>query len=321
MDVMQSSLLHTRAQPNLVMDLRCIWPVSAHLGEGPVWVAEQQRLYFVDIFSSKLHALQFDRNFAQQQPTRLSWDLPEPLCWLVPCASTLGQAQRFVAGFQGGIAHMSLEPLLRVEALQPVQGLAGDVRLNDAKLDTNGRIWAGSMHRHDYSKAVGRLHCFDKALQSTVMDTGYHICNGPCFSIDGRTMYHNDSYTGSTYTYSVSPDGCLGPRQLWRQFNVLTEGAPDGMTVDAKGCLWIAHWGAGRVCRYDPHAQLLQTIELPITQPSSCAFGGHDLSTLFITSAREGMSAEQLNVQPLAGGLFAVRCEIPGTALPRYQSV
>lgn len=318
---MQTSSLRAPAYSGSVTNPLCIWPVSAQLGEGPVWVAEQLRLYFVDILSAQLHALQFESTNAQQPPSRLSWDLPEPLCWLLPCAASPGQPQRFVAGFRGGIAYMSLDPVLRIETLQYLPGHTGDVRLNDAKVDTAGRIWAGSMHRNDPSNAVGRLHCLGKALKSTVMDTEYHICNGPCFSLDGRIMYHNDSYTGSTYAYSVSPDGSLGSRRLWRHFDVASEGAPDGMTVDAQDCLWIAHWGGSRVCRYSPDAQLLETIALPVTQPSSCAFGGHDLSTLFITSAREGLGVEVLSAQPLAGGLFAVHCAVPGAPLPRYQSM
>jgi xylono-1,5-lactonase len=318
---MQDSLLCATAPSDSAKDLRCIWPVSAQLGEGPVWVVEQQRLYFVDILSARLHALQFDEMHPQQPPTRLSWDLPEPLCWLLPCTPSQGQPQRFIAGFRGAIAYMNLEPMLRIEAFQYLSGQAGDVRLNDAKVDMAGRIWAGSMHRNDPSNAVGRLHCFDEALKCDVIDTGYHICNGPCFSLDGRIMYHNDSYTGSTYAYPISPDGSLGPRRLWRNFNVVSEGAPDGMTVDAQDCLWIAHWGSGRVCRYSSDAQLLEIIALPVTQPSSCVFGGHDLSTLFITSAREGIGIEELSTQPLAGGLFAVRCTVPGTPLPRHKTI
>lgn len=280
----------------------CIWPLGAELGEGPLWVARQNRLYFVDIKASMVHALDVASG------ERYSWAMPTFICWLVPQHNGDG----FIAGFRDGFARLRLEPEVCIEYIGRPHSDRPDVRLNDAKADRHGRIWAGSMHNLDYSRADGRLYRLDTDGSWTVADDGYHICNGPALSPDGTTLYHTDSYLGCTYAYALSASGELGQRRLWRQFDAATEGSPDGMTVDAEGCVWIAQWGGARVCRYSPQGELLASISLPVSQPSSCTFGGADLKTLYITSAREGMSASQLAAEPLAGALFSVRVDTPG---------
>lgn len=282
--------------------LRCAWPLGAELGEGPLWDEAGQRLYFVDIKQGRVHALQ------PASGERRSWQLPGYVCWLVARRDGDG----FVAGIGSDIVRLWLEPELRIVPLAPAQ-LAPGVRLNDAKADADGRIWAGTMHNTDYSRADGELLRLDGDGALVVHDQGYHICNGPAFSADGATMYHTDSFLGRVYAYRD------GQRTLWRQFDAPGEGSPDGMTVDADGCLWIAQWGGGRVCRYAPDATLLGTIRVPVSQPSSCTFGGAGMKTLFITTAREGLTAAQLGKEPLAGALFSVELPVGGMAPARYR--
>jgi sugar lactone lactonase YvrE len=285
---------------------RLLWAVGAELGEGPLWLPEQQRLYFVNLKGNQLHA--WDADGRQH-----SWTLPAHICWLVPRHDGDG----FLAGLRDGIVRLWLEPALRFEYLhRPVDAAAG-VRLNDAKADAQGRIWAGSMNAADVWRADGQLFRLnaDGALHAAL--DGYHICNGPAFSLDGNTMYHSDSLLGRTYAYAVAADGSLGPARLWRQFGE-GEGSPDGMTVDSEDCVWIAQWGGGRVCRYSPDGALLATIRMPVSQPSSCAFGGPGLKTLYITSAHEGMGAAQRAAEPLAGALFCVELDVAGVPAARY---
>ena len=289
-------------------DVQCLWEVGAQLGEGPLWVAEQNRLYFVDLKNQKLHALD------TASGERHSWTMPDYICWLIARRDGDG----FMAGLRDGIARVWLEPELRIEYLARPFPEDSGLRMNDAKVDGAGRIWAGSMHNTDYAQAIGMLFRLDKDLTLTVADNGYHICNGPAFSNDGATMYHTDSFEGRTYAYPLAADGTLGEPRVWRQFEFDKEGAPDGMTVDSEGCVWIAQWGGARVCRYSPQGELLETIRVPVRNPASCTFGGPDLKTLFITTASEDNTPEQLKEFPLTGALFSVRVEVAGVPAARF---
>jgi D-xylonolactonase len=289
-------------------EVRCIWEAGAQLGEGPLWVAEQNRLYFVDLKNKNLHAV----DTASEQ--RHSWPMPDYICWLIARRDGDG----FMAGLRDGIARVWLEPELRVEYLARPFAQDSGLRMNDAKADHAGRIWAGSMHDTDYAQAIGTLFRLDPDLSLTAVENEYHICNGPAFSHDGATMYHTDSYEGRTYAYPLTADGALGEPRVWREFDGDGEGSPDGMTVDSEGCVWIAQWGGGRVCRYSPDGELIDTILVPARNPASCTFGGEDLKTLYITSAREDNTPEQLKEFPLTGALFAVRVDVAGVPAARF---
>ncbi|WP_229490537.1 SMP-30/gluconolactonase/LRE family protein [Pseudoduganella namucuonensis] len=285
---------------------RLLWQLGAELGEGPLWLPEQQRLYFVNLKGSTLHARDADG-------ATHSWTLPTYICWIVPRRDGDG----FMAGLRDGIVRLWLEPELRYEYVgKPVAADQG-VRLNDAKADAQGRIWAGSMNGSDVSRPDGQVFRLDADGELSAVLNDYHICNGPAFSLDGKTMYHSDSYLNRTYAYDVAEDGGLGEPRLWRQFGD-GDGSPDGMTVDSEGCVWIAQWGGARVCRYSADGELLATIRMPLSQPASCVFGGPDLKTLYITTAWEGMSEEQRAAEPLAGSLFAVDLDVAGVPPARY---
>lgn len=283
-----------------------LWPVGAELGEGPVWIAEQNRLYFVNIVGKTLHALDGDG-------TRHAWPLPDYMCWLVPRKDGDG----FIAGLRDGVVRLWLEPTVRVEYLHKLAGAETGIRLNDAKADPAGRVWFGSMNARDVHRPDGKVFRLDPDGSLHEVLSEYHICNGPAFSLDGRTMYHNDSFHGRTYAYAVGADGSLGTPRVWRQF-AAGEGAPDGMTVDSEDCVWIAQWGGARVCRYSPAGELLATIAMPVIQPSSVAFGGADFKTLYVTSAWQDFDAAQRERDPQAGSLFSVRVDVAGVPAQRF---
>ncbi|WUR14988.1 SMP-30/gluconolactonase/LRE family protein [[Empedobacter] haloabium] len=283
----------------------CVWPLGAELGEGPLWHAAQQRLFFVNLVGNALHALDADG-------LRHTWQLPTYVCWLLPRKDGDG----FMAGLRDGIVRLWLEPAVRIEYLHRPFDLAG-LRLNDAKVDAAGRIWAGSMNAADVKRPDGKLYRLDPDGSLHTVLTEYHICNGPTFSLDGKTMFHNDSLLDRTYAYEVRADGSLGAARVWRQFGP-GEGSPDGMTVDSEGCVWIAQWGGGRVCRYSLAGELLTTIPMPVAQPSSVAFGGPDLKTLYITSAWQGYDDARKAADPLAGALFSVQLDVPGVPAAQF---
>jgi sugar lactone lactonase YvrE len=277
----------------------CVLPLAAELGEGPLYLPAHDRLLFVDLKRCIVHA--WDAAAHEHR----SWLLPEYICWLVPRRDGDG----FMAGLHDSVVRLWLEPELRIEPVMRVVDSAAGQRLNDAKVDPSGRLWFGSMHNTDYQKAVGKLFRLDAGLQLHVADEGYHICNGPTFAPDGSVLYHSDSFHDVTYRYPLSADGSLGTREVWRRY---TGGSPDGMQADSEGCIWVATWGGKRVCRFSPSGELLAQVPLPTSHPASLAFGGEDLRTLYITTAREGLSAEQLAQEPLAGAVFRARIDVPG---------
>jgi xylono-1,5-lactonase len=276
----------------------CVANVQAVLGEGPVWVEREHALYWVDIQGSKV--------FRLHDGDVRTWDTPIRVCSLAPRASG-----GFVAGTEDGIFFVDLdsgrfEPVADPEADRPGN------RFNDGKVDRAGRFWAGTMDDKERDSA-GTLYRLDPDLRCTDIDHGYRITNGPAFSPDGRLMYHSDTARQLTYVFDVDDAGNAANRREFARF-AADEGFPDGMTVDAEGCLWIAFWGGWCVRRYSPQAELMRKLELPAGQITSCAFGGEGLRTLFVTSARRGLEGTELARQPFSGGLFAAQVGVAGIA-------
>lgn len=278
----------------------CIWNAHAALGEGPLWSVREQALYWVDILNHRLH-----RHAPEEQAQR-TWQFDHEVSAIAERAEVPGLIITRRHGFATfHPASEALMPLLDVEADIPGN------RFNDGKCDPEGRFWAGTMD-FDGKQPTGSLYRFSPDLICRRIDTGYNVTNGPAWSSDYRTMYHNDSVNGRVYAFDFDPaTGDAANKRLFLQFGP-DEGSPDGMCTDAEGGLWIAHWGASCVTRHDPQGKVLRRVDLPCSQVTSCAFGGPDLSTLFITTAAVGLSPQQLEREPLAGGLFALKLDIAG---------
>jgi xylono-1,5-lactonase len=279
--------------------VRCVADVHAVLGEGPVWVERDQALYWVDIKGRKIFRIDGAGDLAK-------WDTPFRVGSLVPRARG-----GFIAGTDQGIARIDLSAERFELLFNPEDDLPNN-RFNDGKSDVHGRFWAGTMDDRERGSA-GTLYRIDADLSSIAVDSGYGITNGPAFSPDGRRMYHSDTLRLVTYEFDLDSDGNASNRRTFLQFGE-ADGHPDGMTVDSVGCLWIAFWGSWCVRRFSPDGKLLQTIEMPVEQPSSCAFGGPDLDQLYVTSATKGLDEEALQMQPCAGGLFLVETGVRGLA-------
>ena len=177
--------------------------------------------------------------------------------------------------------------------------------MNDGACDPQGRFWAGTM-AYDESPGAGALYRLELDGSCTTVLTGLTIANGIGWSPDARTMYLNDSGTGRVETFSF--DGASGAISDRR---TLVESdrpgvVPDGLTVDAEGGIWVAWWGGGAVNRYAPDGTLVASIELPVERPTSCAFGGPEVATLFVTTARDGLDEAALMRQPDAGRVFSI---------------
>lgn len=282
-------------QPRVI----CVADVRAVLGEGPVWVERERALYWVDIKGRKIFRL-------GQDGTVRPWDTPLRVGSLAPRS-----AGGFVAGTDKGLAFVDLAAD-RFEIFANPESDRPDNRFNDGKVDRQGRFWAGTMDDTERA-AAGSLYRLDAGLAWATVDSGYRVTNGPAFSLDGRIMYHNDSARHVTYAFDLDASGNAVNRREFLRFGD-SDGYPDGMTIDAENCLWVAFWDGWCVRRYAPDARLLQVIELPVQRPTSCAFGGDDFKSLFISSAGIGLKGTELARQPLAGGLFAVDPGVRGIA-------
>jgi D-xylonolactonase len=266
------------------------------LGEGPYWSVRQQALYWVDILGQTVFRL---------RPTDGSvatWQMPEMIGWLIERANSDG----FVAGMQRDIVYLGLEPLSITPIARPEPDLPGN-RLNDAKADARGCIWAGTVPL-SVDEQTGSLYRMDPNGRVTCRDRGYMVSNGPAMSPDGRYLYHNDSRLGFVYRFELDDDGALRNRSVFLRFRP-DQGAPDGMTVDSSGALWIALWGAACVSRYTADGHFDRTVKLPASQITNCAFGGAALDRMFVTSAAEGADGEAL-----AGALFEIDPQVTGIA-------
>ena len=282
-----------------MIEVTCVADVHAVLGEGPHWVAEEQTLYWLDIKGYKIFRLDEGREVK-------SWDTPLRVGSIARRASG-----GFIAGTEGGIAEIELEQARFEVAFNPETHLPGN-RFNDGKVDRSGNFWAGSMDDSE-AEASGTLYRIGPGHEWVAVDERYKVTNGPAFSPAGDVMYHNDSARQLTYAFDLDDAGNASNRRVFLEFGE-GDGYPDGMTVDAEGCLWIAFWDGWCVRRYSPDGDLLQTVEMPVARPTSCAFGGPDLDRLYVTSASIGLDESALGVQPNAGGLFMVLAGVRGIA-------
>ncbi len=284
----------TRAQASLEL----VVPARAELGEGPSWDAERGVLWWVDIVAGLVH------RFDPASATDTAIDVDSPVG-----AVMLRSGGGLVVALADRLA--ALDPdtgaLQTLVSLEPSAGR----RSNDAKVDPGGRVWLGRMAR-DASPSLGALVRVDPDRHVTVRLEGLTIPNGLDWSPDGRTMYFLDSTWGEVRAFSYDPAaGLMGDgRSLVR---LDEDGAlPDGLTVDAEGCLWVALWGGETVVRVAPDGSILGRVGLPASQVTSCAFGGPALDELYITTARERFGPEDDAREPLAGGLFRCRPGVTG---------
>lgn len=293
----------SQLRPPAVADekIDCVLPWGAHLAEGPVWSMHEKKLYWVDILAPA--AYRFDPTTGINEAC--------PLPRLVSALVERGGGG-LVALTQQGIESLdftsgALTPMVRPEADIP------ENRFNDGKCDAAGRLWGGTM-RLDASRPSGSLYCIRPDGSFRRMDQGFTVSNGMDWSPDGRTMYFVDSAAGRIHAYDF--DAVTGNLANRRTFITLSaeEGRPDGLTVDAEGTIWVALWDGWAIRRYAPDGRLLSTIRLPVPRPTSVAFGGEDMRTLFITSARIRLPAKVLADAPFSGSLFALRTTTPGRA-------
>ena len=271
----------------------------AILGEGPTWRPRENALYWIDLRAPAI----FRYDCASGRNETLPIQLGDRLGAMV--FTTDG---RMIAADRTGlhlIEHGQRRTLAHPDADQPLNCF------NDAKADAQGRLWSGGADTRD-TDASGSLWVFDAKAEARKVDSGFICSNGPAFSADGRRAYFTDSYAFEIWCYDIdSATGDVGPRRSFAKIPQ-EDGYPDGMTVDAEGFLWNAHWDGWRVTRYDPDGRIDRVLRVPVPKPTSIAFGGPDMQRLYITSASLDMTPQQLAEAPWSGCLMACDLDIAG---------
>jgi sugar lactone lactonase YvrE len=283
--------------------------VVAELGEGVIWDHTREELLWVDVHAGALHRARWDGQ-TLDYVGRIRVDVP---LGAVAPAEDGGWVVAAGAGFARLREDGSLSWLSQPEGEQP------GLRMNDGACDPAGRFWAGSM-AYDEAPGVGTLYRLDPDGTTVAMLVGTTISNGIGWSVDQGTMWFSDSgpATVDAFDFGAS-DGALSGRRTVVDFEP-ARGVPDGLTVDAEDHVWVAMWDGGEVRRYSPTGDLVARVDLPVSRPTSCCFGGPDLATLFISTARIGLSDDQLLREPEAGRLFSLDTGVRGLRQPSFSS-
>lgn len=280
-----------------------VTPHRAQLGEGPFWDGPTQALYWVDI--------------AGKQALRLMggqlqvWQLPEYGSAFIPCES--GDA---LVTMSSGVYRLNLatEALTLLCVADPQAGNRG----NEARCDALGRLWLGTMQNNigergedlPITRRSGGLFRIDADGQVTRLLSGLGIPNTLLWSDDASQVHFGDSMDRTLYRHAIQADGQLGPGQVW--FGPHERGGPDGSAMDVEGYIWNARWDGSCLLRIAPDGSVERTLELPVSRPTSCVFGGPNLTTLYITSAASPLD------HPLDGAVLSIEVDVPGTRCTRF---
>jgi sugar lactone lactonase YvrE len=283
----------------------CVLDIKASLGECPTWSVDEQALYWVDINAPSLN--RFDPHTGDNS----AWSMPEAIG-----SFALREGGGFVAALRDGIWFVDSDGKVRRKIADAPYDPAHH-RFNDGRADPQGRFWAGSMNeQRDASTA--KLYRLDADLALIPMISGITISNGLAWSPDSRTMYHADTTTRTISAWEFDPlTGDVANRRMFAQFSAETDW-PDGGAVDREGCYWSAFYRGGKVVRISSRGEILAEFPLRAMCPTMCAFGGPDLKTLYVTTARQRRSTEELSRLPQSGGIFAMRVDVPGMREPMF---
>jgi len=275
-------------------------------GETPIWIPDQQVLYWIDIEGERVH-----RHDPVSGETK-EWALDVPITALARRAGG-----GWILATKTGLAFWdhqtnATEFIVDPDADNPA------LRFNDSAVDRQGRLLIGSLNQEQFDAPDGSLYRLDADLSIHKIDEGYAVANGIGFSPDGQTAYVTDMFHGRILAFDYDTEaGTVANRRTF--VDVPAEaGLPDGLIIDAEGFVWSAHWGGSRVTRYDPDGKIEREVRLPVTNVTCMAFGGADLNELYITTAWFLLDDDGRKAQPQAGDLFRITTDVPGLVEPEF---
>lgn len=275
-------------------------PGRHQLGEGPLWDARTATLHWVDIPAGEIWRRTEDGARARVVAVGAE----------VGCLGLTAEPDVLVAGMRGGwhlvdLRTGALRPLADPEAARP------SYRFNDGAVDPAGRFWSGSLD-DDAHRPRGRLYALRGDGTYVTADEGFACPNGIDWSPDGRHMYLVDTLADRIHRYPFdAATGTLGERGVFADTSAL-DGMPDGLRVDAAGDVWCAFWDGAHLTRFAPDGSVRERLDVPAPRPTSIAFGGPDLRTMYVTTASRGLTEEQLRRWPLSGAVLRRRADTPG---------
>jgi sugar lactone lactonase YvrE len=281
-------------QPELFLE------ADAHTGEGPV--VDGGFLHWVDIPAGLIYRT----------------DLATVETASVTIGKSIGAAVPFDAKDGYAVAYENGFGFVEDGVLSPIDIFLSDpnYRMNDAKCDARGRLWAGSCH-NDFTAGLGKLHRWDGQSSNKVMTENLALPNGLGWNRENTLMYLADSISQKILVSDFDLADDFLPS--FREFATIESGFPDGLAIDNEGCIWLAVWGAGRIIRISPQGKIIAEHHFPVSQASSCAFGAD--GTLYVTSARKELSESELAKQPLAGSLFTLATDISGVPVSKFKGL
>ena len=294
-------------------EVECVVDARCWLGEGPAWHPDESALYFVDAPGKRIH------RWSPKTGEHVTFEAPE-----VPTAVIVRENGGLLAVLASRIDFFDQASGAFTPFLAPEAGIPAN-RSNDAKCDASGRLWYGTMQNNfaeDMSEAPitgssGWLYRIEADGRTQRMDGPFGISNTFAWSPDDRTMYFGDTLANKIYAYDFeSVSGTIVNRRDFAKAD--GPGFGDGSAMDADGFLWNARWDGGCVIRFAPDGSVDRVVKMPCRRVTSCCFGGDDLSTLYVTSVRYGLSALELAGEPLAGGLFAFDPGVKGLPVGRF---
>ena len=280
------------------------------IGESPLWVPEEERLYWTDWTGTEANMV-----WSYQPGTgqRESWTLP-----LSPTAIMRRENGGFLLVTKTGLALWDRDTNTCEPVVNPLAG-SENLWFNDGAVDRQGRVVAGTMNHHTFTSPDGALYRLDPDGEMTCIDTGLAAANGIGFSPDGTVMYVAESFGGRILCYDYdSESGTVSGRQVFAQLSE-PEGLPDGIIVDGEGYIWNAHFGGSMITRYAPDGSVDSRIEMPVSLVTCMAFGGDKLNELYVTTGWHNMTPAEQKKMPGCGDLFRIQTDVTGLVEPRFR--
>ncbi|MEX2415008.1 MAG: SMP-30/gluconolactonase/LRE family protein [Paenibacillaceae bacterium] len=291
----------------ITLHAECVIAGKNMLGEGPVWDEKLNELFWVDIDGRKLH------RYRPSDGKTAEYSFEQKIGCALPA-----EDGSWVVALEDGFYRFDLDSgssLLIVHT----QDANLKNRLNDGKCDPTGRIWAGTMSSK--WQRDGNLYTLEANDKFTLRLPGVVCSNGLAWNAEATTMYYIDSFERIVHAFDYdAATGNISNQRAAITYPEGEAGGPDGMSIDSEGMLWIGHWGGWQVGRWNPHTgEKLATVKLPVNNVTSCAFGGEHLDELYITTSITGNDGNDMNEQPLAGGLFRVKLDVKGLPVQRAK--